>query len=100
MWFRYGRGTRPARSHAKGSVAERVERLLEAVRVRALRLRQRLEPVSDLVESFRARGLRHARVHVGVLVRLTGDRRLEVEIRAADGQTRRRIADALEVLEV
>src|SRR4051794_5820700 len=41
-----------------------VQRLLEAVGVRALGLRQRLEPVRDFGEAFFARGLRHARVHV------------------------------------
>src|SRR5690606_18142885 len=63
-------------------------------------LRERLEPVGDLIEPLVARGLRHARVHVRVLVRLTGDRRLQVRARRADRQARGRIADRLEVLEV
>jgi predicted AAA+ superfamily ATPase len=47
-----------------------------------------------------ARGLRHARVHVGVLVRLAGDGGLEVLARAADRQVGRGIADLREVVEV
>src|SRR5690606_23366891 len=70
------------------SAIQSVERLLEAVRVRALGLRERLEPVGDLVEALVAGGLRHARVHVGVLVRLAGDRCLQVIGRRADRQAR------------
>src|SRR5690606_30921863 len=40
------------------------------------------------------------RVHVGVLVGLAGDGRLEVIGSAADGQARRRVAGLLEVFEV
>ena len=80
--------------------SERIERLLEPVGVRALRLGERLEPVGDFLEAFVARLLRHARVHVGVLVRLAGDRRLQVRRRRTDRQTRRRIADGLEVFQV
>ena len=65
-----------------------------------LGLRQRLEPVGDLVEAFFARGLRHARIHVGVLVRFAGDRGLQVQLGLADRMTRRRIADRFEVFEV
>ena len=54
-------------------IREGVERLLEAVRVRALGLRERLEPVRDFLEALAAGSLRHAGVHVGVLVRLAGD---------------------------
>src|SRR5262245_20135477 len=68
--------------------------------VRALGLRERLEPVRDLLEALAASGFGHARVHVGVLVRLAGDRRLQVVARLADRQARGRIADGLEVLEV
>ena len=46
-----------SRASRAASVGERVERLLEAVRVRALGLGQRLEPVGDLVEAFVARRL-------------------------------------------
>jgi hypothetical protein len=68
--------------------------------VRLLRLRERLEPVGDLREALLAGRLRHAGVHVGVLVRLTGDRGLEVRGRVAERQARRRIADLLQVVEV
>ena len=66
----------------------------------ALGFRERLEPVGDLAEAFVARLLRHARIHVGVLVRLAGHRGFQVLARAADRQVGRRIADLLEVLEV
>ena len=46
-----------AACHVLTAVSRAVERLLEAVGVRALGLRQRLEPVGDLVEAFVARGL-------------------------------------------
>ncbi len=65
-----------------------------------LGLRERLEPVGDLVEALVAGGLGHARVHVGVLVGLAGDRGLEVVGGTADGQARGRITDRLEVLQM
>src|SRR5580658_2875239 len=80
--------------------AQRREHLLEAARVALLGLRERLEPLGDVVEALFARGLRHARVHVLVLVRLAGDRGLEVLLGVADGQSRRGITDLLEVIEV
>src|SRR5688500_5105846 len=89
-----GRSVLPS-VHAYDS--ECVERLLETVGVRALRLGQRLEPVGDLLETLLAGRLRHARIHVGVLVRLTGDGSLQVHLRGADRQPRRRITDLLEV---
>src|SRR5688500_19626658 len=79
---RYGRGWAAPTQSRSGDFAEG---LGEAVGVRAFRLGQRLEPVGDLVEAFLARGLGHARVHVGVLVRLAGDRGLQV----ADGVVER-----------
>src|SRR5688572_24088187 len=62
---------------------EPVQRLLEAVGVRAFGLRQRLEPVRDLREAFFPRRLRHTRVHVGVLVRLARNGGLEIQLRVA-----------------
>ena len=79
---------------------QRVERLLEAAGVALFGLRQRLEPVGDLVEAFFARGACHARIHVGVFVRLAGDGGLEVVVGRADRQAGRRIADHLEELEM
>ena len=76
------------------------EHLREAAGVALLGLRERLEPLGDVVEALVARGLRHAGVHRLVLVRLAGDGRLEVLLGVADGQARRRVADLLEVVEV
>src|SRR6185312_14413472 len=53
-------------SNAQRLLAESVERLLGAAGVGLLGLGQGLEPVGDLVKAFRARGLGHARIHVGV----------------------------------
>src|SRR6185295_3392154 len=68
--------------------------------LRSQRVQRLLEPVGDFFEAFIARLLRHARVHVGVLVRLAGDCRLQVRARRADRQAGRRIADDLEILEM
>src|SRR6267154_572705 len=81
-------------------VGERVERFLEAVGVRALRFGERLEPVGDLGEAFLACGLRHAGIHVGVLVRLSGNGRLQIQARTAERKVRRRIAALLQVFEM
>src|SRR5688572_24629118 len=51
-----GQSTTPWLTKPSGLLAERVESLLEAVRVRALRLRERLEPIRDLLETLGARG--------------------------------------------
>src|SRR4030065_1018333 len=67
-------------------LAERVQRLLEAVGGRAVGLGQGLEPVGDLREPLVAAGLAPAPVHVGVLVGLAGDRRLQVVGGRADRQ--------------
>src|SRR5688572_28350416 len=93
-------GSRTSTDVSARLLAERIECLLEAVRVGTLGLRERLEPVRDLLEALAARGLGHARVHVGVLVRLARDRGLQVVARLADRQARGGIADGLEVLEV
>src|SRR6185369_11539668 len=81
------------------SSGHRVERLLEAAGMALLGLGESLEPVGDLAEALFARGTRHARVHVGVLVRLAGDRGLEVRRGLADRQAGRRVAAHLEELE-
>src|SRR5690606_29431078 len=77
-----------------------VESLLEAAGVALLGLRQRLEPVGNLVEALFARGAGHAGVHVGLLVGLAGDRRLEIQRGLADRLAGRGIADLLEVLQM
>src|SRR5882757_6532190 len=56
-----------------GSRRERVVRLLEAASVRLLCLGEGLEPLGDLFEPLFAGGLRHARIHRLVFVRLAGD---------------------------
>ena len=68
--------------------------------MRALGLGQRLEPVSDLVVTFITSIFRHARVHVGVLVRFAGDRCSEVFSRRTDRQARGRVANFFEVFEM
>ena len=68
--------------------------------MRPLGLGERLEPVGDLVEALVPRGLRHARVHVGVLVGLAGDGGLEIVAGRADRQSGGRVADAFHVLQV
>ena len=50
--------------------------------------------------AFVTRGLRHTRVHVGVLVRLAGDGGLEVVAGLADRQAGRRVAAFFEIFEV
>src|SRR5579859_4406478 len=82
------------------SALEDVEHLREAARVALLGLRERLEPLGDVVEALFAGRLRHAGVHRLVLVRLAGDRGLQVLLGVADGEVRRRIAHLLEVVEV
>src|SRR5260221_14112104 len=81
-------------------VGERVERFLEAVGVRTLRLGERLEPVGDLGEAFLACGLRHAGIHVGVFVGLSGDGGLQIQARPTERKVRRRIAALLQVFEM
>src|SRR5262249_6636612 len=63
-------------------------------------LRERLEPLRDVVEALFAGLLRHRRVHGLVLVRLAGDRGLEVLLGAADREAGRGIADRREILQV
>src|SRR5579883_2232511 len=59
-----------------------------------------LEPLGDLVEALLAGGLGEARVHLGVLVGLAGDRRLEVVGRRAHRHTGHGVADLGEEVEV
>src|SRR6185503_4928121 len=66
----------PLASQCRDDLGHRVERFLEAAGMALLGLGERLEPVGDFAEAFLARGTRHAWIHVGVFVRLAGDRRL------------------------
>ena len=61
---------------------------------------QGLEPLGDLVEALVAGGLGEARVHLGVLVGLAGDGRLEVVLGVADRLAGDRVADLGEEVEV
>ena len=80
--------------------SDRVERLLDAAGMRPPGFGECVEPVGDLVEALLAGALGHAGIHVGVFVRFTGDRRLQIQRCRADGQTRRRIAARLQELEM
>src|SRR5882672_2357539 len=72
-----------------------LQTLVETPGMRLLRLCQRLEPLRELAEAFTPCGLGHARVHLGVLVRLTGDGRLEVLLGLPDRLPGRRVAHFL-----
>src|SRR5258708_5187177 len=84
----------------QGRSVEAVERLLEATGMALLGLGQGLEPVGDLLEALFARGPRHARIHVGVFVRLAGDRGLEIERGGADRLAGGGVAHDLEEFEM
>src|SRR5471030_1213765 len=63
-------------------------------------LGQRLEPVGDFVKAFAARGLGHARIHVGIFVGLARDRGFEIGIGGADRLARRRIANFFQIFQM
>src|SRR4029453_10863957 len=81
-------------------LAQRVEALLEAAGVGLLGARQRLEPLGNLGEALLAGGAGEAGIHLCVLVRLALDRRLEVQVGASERESRDRVADVLEEIEV
>src|SRR5947208_6761258 len=64
--------------------ADLLEALREATGVALLRASQRLQPLADLLEPLVAGGAGEPRVHLGVLVGLALDRRLEVGVGGAD----------------
>ena len=68
--------------------------------MRTLGFRQRLEPVSDLVEVLVAGRLGHTGIHIRIFVRLSGNRCLEVVARRTDGFSGRRVAGFLEELKM
>src|SRR6185369_11750561 len=94
------RGPCPASALPRRSATERLETLRETTGMGFLGLRQRLEPLGDLLEPLVARRLGEARVHLRELVRLASDRGLEVLVRRADRLARRRVADLLQEVEV
>src|SRR5438552_12030651 len=81
-------------------VAQRFERLLEAIGMRALCLRQGLEPIGDFFEAFATSSLRHSRIHIGVFVGFPRDGRLQVVTASADGKIGCRIADHGQIVEM
>ena len=79
--------------------ADACERFLESVSVQTLSFGQGFEPVRNLVEVLVAGRLRHARIHVGVLMRFARNCRRQVYRRCANRQASCRITNLLEVLE-
>src|SRR4051812_23197907 len=77
-----------------------LEALGEAPGVALLGAGQRLEPLGDRLEALVARRAGEAGVHLGVLVGLALDRRLEVVLGGADGDAGDGIADLGEVVEM
>src|SRR5918995_27776 len=84
------------RVSASSAAADLLEALREATGVALLRASQRLQPLADLLEALVAGGAGEPRVHLGVLVGLALDRRLEVVGRRADLRPRHRVADLRE----
>src|SRR5690349_5852230 len=80
--------------------AEGFEPLLEPAGVALLGAGERLEPLGDLFEALVASGARETRVHLGVFVRLARDRRLQIVVGGADGDTGDRVTDLGEEVEV
>ena len=94
-------GACAAPAGSAGGISRRgIERLLELAGVALLGLGEGFDPVGDFAEAFVARGLGHARIHVGVFVGFPGDRGLEVVRGGADRQAGGRIAGFLEIFEM
>src|SRR5260370_934076 len=81
----------PASGGERLLATQRIEGPLEAAGMRFFGLCEGLEPIGNLVEALLAGGARHAGIHVGVLVRLAGDRGLEIVVGAADRRSGHRI---------
>src|SRR5689334_14510188 len=95
------RGRRPTCSRdRRARSADRVEALREAAGVALLGAGEGLEPLADLLEALVARGLREARVHLGVLVGLARDGGLQVVGRRADRLAGDGVTDLGEEVEV
>src|SRR3989442_616917 len=97
---RAGRRARALDRLRRLPASDLLEAFVEPARVRLFRLGERLEPLRELGEAFLPRGLGHARVHLGVLVRLAGDRGPEVLLGLADRLVGHRIADLFQEVEV
>ena len=59
-------------------------------------LRQGFEPIGDLVETFLAGGLGHARIHVGVLVGFARDRGFQIGFGGPHLETGGRVANGFQ----
>src|SRR6476620_3717734 len=86
-------GSRSFGQLVRDGSADGAEALGEATGVGLLGAGQRLQPLGDVLEALVASRLGEARVHLGVLVGLAGDGRLEVVGGGADGLTGDGIAD-------
>jgi hypothetical protein len=96
-----GRRRRNGSAGASDAVAaDLLEALREATGVALLRASQRLQPLADLLEALVAGGAGEPRVHLGVLLGLALDRRLEVGVGRADLHARHRVADLRQEVEV
>src|SRR5580692_8179093 len=93
-------GRAPLRGAARGCSGQRLETLGEASGVALLGARQGLEPVGDLLEPLVARRAGEARVHLGVLVGLALDGRLQVVGGGAHRDAGHRVPDLAEEVEV
>src|SRR5581483_5676157 len=82
------------------SLAEGLEALREPTGVGLLGLRQRLEPLGDLLEALAARRLREPGIHLGELVGLALDGGLEVLLGRADRHAGAGVARLLQEVEV
>src|SRR5262245_20165337 len=103
-WHASGPGETPgppdANGVSRGSAADLLEALREPASVALLGASQRLQPLADLLEPLVAGGAGEPGVHLGVLVGLALDRRLEVVGRRAHRDARHRVADLGEEVEV
>src|SRR5438105_11939161 len=80
--------------------ADVLEAGLEPAGVALLSAREGFEPLRNLFEALVTSGAREPRVHLGVLVGLAGDRGLQVVLGRPHGDTRHRVADLGEEVEV
>src|SRR5579885_2793817 len=95
-----GAGTGPRPPAPRPRLLDRLETLREPAGVALLRSGERLEPLRHVVETLVASGLGEARVHLGVLVSLAGDRRLQVVRRRTDLLPGHRVAHRGQEVEV
>src|SRR5262249_23731164 len=105
-WHASGPGETPGPPDANGvsrgsaAAADLLEALREPAGVALLGASQRLQPLADLLQPLVAGGAGEPGVHLGVLVGLALDRRLEVVGRRAHRDARARVADLGEEVEV